>query len=362
MDVLESTKSRIDDMKSYYGQTLSTAEDLQSNICTIEEKQTRLELDAYGEVHPEVTRKAYGCGAVLPACLDGVRVLDIGCGAGRDAFALARLVGPAGYVVGIDVTEEHIRFANEYIGWHMKTFGFDRPNVEFHHGAMEDLERIGLADDSFDVVVSNCVINLSAAKDQAFREILRVLKPGGELYFSDIFANRRLDPVLANDPVLVGECIGDVMYTNDFYAMIRGLGIGETRRVRTTEKEVRNPTFKCQIGDVTLTSDTYRLFNLPLEMKCEDYGQAAMYLGTIPGHPDAFVLDQGHIFQTKRAKLVCGNTARMLADTRYARHFAMLGDRKQHFGPFGVAEAKDESTGIASAAPPPRKAASACCG
>lgn len=356
---------RVADMQTYYGRVLGSAEDLQSNVCTVEEPLTDAEKAAYAHVHPDVTRRSYGCGAVLPPALAGARVLDIGCGTGRDAFALARLVGEGGRVTGLDVTREHIDFARSHVGWHMRTFGHTRETVEFLVGSMEDLAGAGLEPESFDVVVSNCVINLSADKGAAFSEILRVLAPGGELYFSDVFADRRLPPELRADPVLVGECIGDVMYRGDFHALMGSLGVGDVRRIRSTPKVVDNARFRARLGPIGLFSELYRVFKLPLERKCEDYGQAARYRGTIPGYPDAFVLDEGHVFETGRAQLVCGNTAMMLSETRYGAHFDVLGDRSRHFGVCGAAAPVPQPAPIALPTATRRdvaRSASPCCG
>lgn len=327
-------QSRVREMQDYYGKWLSSREDLQTSICTIEESPGHNEMKVYERIHPEVLSRSYGCGIVVPPALEGVRVLDMGCGTGRDVFALSQLVGQSGHVIGVDATKEHVAFAREMTDWHMRVFGHDLPNVDFRVATMEDLGQAGLEDDSIDVVVSNCAINLSAAKEQVFREILRVLKPGGELYFSDVFSDRRLDPSLRDDPVLVGECIGDVMYTGDFHAMMRDLGVREVRLVRQHEKAVRNEVFRRIVGRARLASCLYRVFKLPLEDKCEDYGQAAVYLGTISGNDHEFILDAGHVFETGKSKLVCGNTAMMLTDTRYARHFHVLGDRSRHLGRF----------------------------
>lgn len=334
MPSFNSIQSRVDDMTNYYGKSLSTLNDLKSNVCTIEETPSHREADLYAKLHPEVLSRSYGCGILVPPALEGARVLDIGCGSGRDVFSLSQLVGPSGSVIGIDATQEPITFARRMTDWHMQVFGYDRPNVEFLVGTMEDLATAGIEDNSVDVVVSNCAINLSAAKERVLKEILRVLRPGGELYFSDIFSDRRLEPSLRDDPVLVAECIGDVMYSGDFHSMMRDLGVREVRAVRSYRKIVRNEEFRRSIGRAQLESRLYRVFKLPLEDKCEDYGQAAVYLGTMEGYEQEFMLDDGHVFETGRAKLVCGNTAMMLADTRYAKHFRVFGDRSRHLGRF----------------------------
>ena len=94
-----------------------------------------------------------------------MRVLDLGCGTGRDCFVLSFFVGEGGEVVGVDMTDEQLDVANKYLPDQMKKFGFKNPNVRFIKGYIEDLKSLDLPDDYFDVVISNCVVNLSRIAD-----------------------------------------------------------------------------------------------------------------------------------------------------------------------------------------------------
>ena len=105
MPSFNSIQSRVDDMTNYYGKSLSTSNDLKSNVCTIEETTSHREADVYAKLHPEVLSRSYGCGILVPPALEGARVLDIGCGSGRDVFSLSQLVGQSGSVIGIDATQ-----------------------------------------------------------------------------------------------------------------------------------------------------------------------------------------------------------------------------------------------------------------
>jgi arsenite methyltransferase len=201
------------------------------------------------------------------------------------------------------------------------------------HGYIEDLAACGIGDASIDIVVSNCVLNLAPDKSRVFAEIFRVLKPGGELYFSDVFADRRLPHEWLTDTRLVGECLAGALYLEDFRRLMAAQGCLDVRFVSTSEFAITNDDIRLQVGNARFYSVTVRAFKLPLEDRCEDHGQVACYLGTITGYPHEFMLDEHHL-ATSKPMLVCGNTADMLSASRYAKHFQITGDRSKHFGLF----------------------------
>jgi len=342
-------------LKEYYGKVLGKSSDLQTNACCCDaEAMPDTIKGILSRIHPEITERFYGCGSPIPPLLEGLTVLDLGCGTGRDAYILSGLVGETGHVIGVDMTDEQLALARAHVGYHTQAFGHARSNVAFRQGFIEDLAEIGIGDASVDIVVSNCVINLSPDKAGVFREILRVLKPGGELYFSDIFADRRIPDRLRHDPVLHGECLGGAMYIEDFRRLLAGLGCPDYRITSSAPVTIDNAAIEEKIGMVEFRSLTVRAFKLDdLEDVCEDYGQSAVYLGGIPGHAHAFDLDDRHRFVTGKPMLVCGNTAAMLQHSRYAAHFEVRGDRSRHFGRFDCAPATDRASAPVSA--------NACC-
>jgi SAM-dependent methyltransferase len=225
----------------------------------------------------------------------------------------------------------------------MEKFGYRKPNVEFRKGYIENLREIGIEDNSVDVVMSNCVINLSLDKKKVFSEIFRVLKRGGELYFSDVFTGRRVPEHLRNDPLLHGECLGGAMYIEDFRRMLRETGCPDYRVTAMHKIKIGNPIIEVKAGVVDFYSRTVRAFKLDtLEDICEDYGQVALYRGTIPGYSHSFELDDHHRFIKGKPMLVSGNTASMLQETRFAKHFQVTGDRSVHYGPFDCAPAHEK--------------------
>ena len=332
-------------MKEYYGRVLRANSDLRTSACCATESLPPRIRAIVQQIHPEVREKFYGCGSPIPPALDGTTVLDLGAGSGRDCFILSRLVGANGRVIGVDMTPGQVAVARKHVEYHTREFGFARPNVVFHEGYIEDLAAIGLHDDSVDVVVSNCALNLSPDKPRVFQEIFRVLKPGGELYFSDVFADRRVPPALSQDPLLLGECLGGALYLEDFRRMLTGLGCLDYRVVARSPIELRDLEIERKVGGIGFESITIRAFKLPLEDRCEDFGQVAYYQGSVPECPHLFTLDDHHHFHTGRPMLVCGNTAAMLQHSRFARHFRVVGDTSHHHGLFDCRPAASTGPG-----------------
>ncbi len=324
-----------DEVKKYYGQILVTNNDLQTNACCTDSGVPDHLKQAMGGIHAEVSAKYYGCGLVAPQQLEGTRILDLGSGSGRDVYLLSQLVGEQGSVVGVDMTDEQLAVANRHIDWHTEQFGYAAPNVTFLKGYIERLDELSLQDDSFDIIVSNCVINLSPDKDAALREAWRVLKPGGELYFSDVYSERRVPQALVQDPILYGECLSGALYWNDFLSLARRNGFADPRLVEDRPLTVDNPEIEKKLGEHRFYSATYRLFKIPeLESTAEDYGQAVIYKGTVSHHPDRFDLDKEHHFERGRAVAVSGNSYRMLHQSRFASHFDFIGNWENHYGIF----------------------------
>lgn len=331
---MKQKNETLEQVKDYYGKVLKSKQDLKTSACCTAEAMPVHLREVLRDVHPEVQDRFYGCGSPIPSELEGKTVLDLGSGSGRDCFLLSKLVGPKGRVIGVDMTDEQLAVARKYVDYHTDKFGFREPNVQFTQGYIEDLETAGIASQSVDVVVSNCVLNLSPNKERVFSEIFRVLKPGGELYFSDVFADRRIPEHLATDPLLLGECLGGALYVEDFRRLLFKLGCADYRVVSRSQLTLNHPEVARKAGGIGFYSITIRAFKLPLEDRCEDYGQVAYYLGSIAEFPHQFALDDHHVFKTGAPMLVCSNTAAMLTETRYASHFRVEGDTQKHLGIF----------------------------
>jgi SAM-dependent methyltransferase len=171
---------------------------------------------------PEGSNLGLGCGnpQAIAALQPGERVLDLGSGAGFDGFLAARQVGPAGSVIGVDMTAEMVARARS------NTEKTSLANVEFRLG---EIERLPVADESVDVIMSNCVINLSTDKPAVFREAYRVLAPGGRLAISDIVATRPLPPEIAGDLAAYTGCVAGAGLVSDLDRMLRDAGFADVR-------------------------------------------------------------------------------------------------------------------------------------
>jgi arsenite methyltransferase len=324
-----------EEVQRYYGETLETSDDLKTTACCTAAAPPDYISQALADIHADVSSRYYGCGLVMPEALEGLRILDLGCGAGRDVYLLSRLVGPSGHVVGVDMTPAQLDIARAHLDYHTDLYGYAEANVEFIEANIEQLDQTDLADNSFDLIVSNCVINLAVDKRAVLRSAFRLLKPGGEMYFSDVYADRRVPEPLTRDPVLYGECLSGAMYWQDFQNMARETGFLDPRLMTDSPIDVTDSELKERVADLRFWSATYRLFKLDdLESGRENYQQQAMYKGTVERYAEEFRLDNAYVFPTGQSVPVCGNTFRLLQDSRFSAHFDLIGDDSIHYGEF----------------------------
>jgi len=176
---------------------------------------------------PEGANLGLGCGnpLALASLREGETVLDLGSGAGFDCFLAARQVGKSGKVIGVDMTPEMLDKArgNAQKG--------DFPNVEFRLGEIENLP---VADSQADIVISNCVINLSPAKERVFQEAFRTLKPGGRLMVSDIVLLQELPQEIRNSVAAYTACVAGAETKEDYLGAIRKAGFQKIQILQET--------------------------------------------------------------------------------------------------------------------------------
>ncbi len=325
----------IETVKEYYGKTLTGSGDLKTDACCDASAIPEHVKAALSQIHDEVLTRYYGCGLVIPEKIEGMRILDLGCGAGRDAYALAKLAGPEGHVTGVDMTPEQLAVARKHVGWHMERFGHAATNIDFREGYIEELEEP----------------RPRTAELRHHRLELR----GEPLARQARCTRRRARPAEARRRVLFRGCLcrpatrrgpsrgpGAARRMSRRRALLERLpeprqeaGFGDPRLVRSRPIEVTEPSIRRALGNARFFSATYRLFNIDgLEPACEDYGQAVIYRGGIAHAEGTFALDGHHEIEKGRTFPVCGNTFRMLRESRFAPHFDFIGDFSRHFGIF----------------------------
>lgn len=181
----------------------------------------------------EITGLSLGCGdpVTLASLQPGQTVLDLGSGGGMDCFLAASRVGPAGKVIGVDMTAEMIALARS----NQERLGII--NVEFHQA---EIEHLPLADNLVDVIISNCVINLSTNKPGVFQEAYRVLKPGGMVAFSDIVTVGALANDVKNDLNAWSSCLSGALDVGEFYQLLKDVGFINISITPTSVDEAQN--------------------------------------------------------------------------------------------------------------------------
>ncbi|XP_040042492.2 arsenite methyltransferase isoform X1 [Gasterosteus aculeatus] len=307
------------DVKDYYGKVLKKSADLMSNACVTPAKSVPAFIRrALEKVHPEVTDRYYGCGLVVPECLEGCRVLDLGSGSGRDCYMLSQLVGETGHVTGIDMTGDQLDVARTYVDHHAKEFGYKESNVSFVQGYIEALTEAGLEKNSFDIIISNCVVNLSPDKKRVLAEAYSVLKDGGELYFSDVYSSGRLTEEIKNHKVLWGECLGGALWWKDLLQLAEEVGFSPPRLVTASVITVDNKELQDILGDFKFVSATYRLFKVP---KGNTKPSQVIYNGSITGVEDSFQFDCQYTFKVDNVVEVDGEVATILTQSRFMDDF-----------------------------------------
>ncbi|XP_078499799.1 arsenite methyltransferase isoform X2 [Lissotriton helveticus] len=242
------------DVKDYYGKRLKKSEDLKTNACVTPSKSLPKYIrDALGDVHEDVVSRYYGCGLVVPECLENCRILDLGCGSGRDCYMLSKLVGEKGHVTGIDMTDE---------------------------------------------------------------------QDGGEMYFSDVYANLEMPAEIRKHKVLWGECLGGAMWWKDLLIIAEEVGFYPPRLVTASEVTVNNKELEQAVGDYKFVSATFRLFKVPKSAK-QNKKYQVVYNGGITGCEAELQFDVNFTFQEGEVVDVDEDTYHILKNSRFAQDFLM---------------------------------------
>nr|XP_054764369.1 arsenite methyltransferase-like [Lytechinus pictus] len=313
-----------DDVKEYYGKTIQTSCDLRTDTCQLGASSAKDKLSvrqAIASVHDDILATYYGCGLCIPSLIEDARVVDLGSGTGRDCYAISKLVGPKGFVVGIDMTDEQLELARKYLTYHQEKFGYPAPNVEYRKGFIENLKDAQVEDNQYDIVVSNCVINLSPDKPSVIREAYRVLKEGGEFYFSDIYVQQDIPEHIRKHKVLWGECLAGALCWTDLERYAKDIGFTKPRIVNARKVNVEDKKLLEVTGDIAFMSVTYRLFKVSKD-DCKTPA-VVTYNGTLAEYETELPFDIENTFKANVPVNVDAELAEILRRSRYSKVFTI---------------------------------------
>jgi MoaA/NifB/PqqE/SkfB family radical SAM enzyme/SAM-dependent methyltransferase len=297
-------------VREFYG---AAAEKPVAELCC----PTKYDDSAIAHIPQDVLDRFYGCGSPMTTAgiREGETVVDLGSGAGIDVFIAAKLVGPAGQAIGVDMTDRMLHVARENQPRVAEALGYDV--VEFREGF---LESIPVESKSVDLVTSNCVVNLSPDKPRVFEEIWRVLKDHGRIVIADIVSEKNVPPHLKTNPQLWGECIVGALTQEEF--------LSELERAGFYGLEVLKKTYWKDVEGFPFFSVTVRGFKFEKTSGCVFKGHRAVYLGPAK----AFVDEEGHMFPRNEPYEICTDTVAKLSNPPYKGMFAILEPGEERAG------------------------------
>ncbi len=285
----------------------------------------------------------YGCGSPIrdAGLAEGETVVDLGCGAGIECFIASRLVGPTGKVVGIDMLPEMLERAERSAAAVAERLGYR--NTEFRRAFLEGLP---LPDSSVDCVVSNCVINLSPQKRQTFREIFRVLKPGGRLVIADVASDGEIPIAIQYSERLRGECIGGAFQQDRLFQLLADLGFRQATLLRRFPyRTVRGHPF---------LSITYAAVKPP-----RNQNASVMYRGPFA----AVITDDGTVIERGQAVELPWQNTLAIQDSVFTLDAEgnVIGAEAMSCGCAGFGPEENAAAASACCTTPPQQAEAPCC-
>ncbi|BFZ22222.1 hypothetical protein BsWGS_25260 [Bradybaena similaris] len=269
------------------------------------------------QLSEETMKRYYGSGIIVPENIKGARILDIGCGSGSLVFILAKLVGPEGHVVGIDVCQSQIDIAKQVSAQQAAAWGYDKPNFEFHAANAERLLELGFQ--PFDFIVSNGVFCLIPDKQKAFKATYDLLKPGGQFYINDVYTDTELPEEIKSNEKLWSLGTTGSMIWSDLSGYAAKNGFTTPYLTQAAPVDIKNEEYKTLLNNAKYTCAAWRLFKLAPGSK---RGPATVtYLGNIEDYEAAFPWDVDLKFVKGQPVNVDAELATILANTNFKNNF-----------------------------------------
>jgi arsenite methyltransferase len=257
----------------------------------------------------EVLKISYGCGtpAGLQTVQTGETVLDIGSGGGIDCFEASRLVGPTGRVIGIDMTDTMLEIARKNASVVATNLGYSDSNVEFRKGLADAMP---VENDTIDLIISNCVINLAPDKRKVFREMYRVAKPGGRFTISDIVADQTVPQYLVHDTQKWGDCLSGALTLTDYMNGMTAAGFLGIHLVKFSPWQV--------IDGIHFFSVTLTGYKLPPAT-----ATSSVQYATLRGPFSRLVNERGTTYRRGIPQIITPEEALLLSVPPLAEHFLL---------------------------------------
>uniref|UniRef100_A0A0B7B268 Arsenite methyltransferase n=1 Tax=Arion vulgaris TaxID=1028688 RepID=A0A0B7B268_9EUPU len=269
------------------------------------------------QLSEETMKRYYGSGIVIPENIKGARILDIGCGSGSLVYILSKLVGPSGYVVGIDICPTSIALAKQESAHHATVWGYDKPNFEFHVANAERLLELNF--EPFDLIVSNGVFCLVPDKQRAFNAVAALLKTRGQFYINDVYTQTvQPDETKQNEKLWSLGTAGSMIWS-DLKDTVAKEGFTTPYLTQVASVNIKNEEFKKQLNYAEYACAAWRLFKLGEKDK---RGPATVtYRGNIEDYEEAFPWDINLVFVKGQPVNVDSELASILAFTSFKDNF-----------------------------------------